>query len=266
MISQSSRFSIQIPNIKMPQDLTVPAFLSMVPSLPDVHTHIIMTIDALLLKQCPQWGAQRPVNIDIVEKYKTEQRRLCDKFRNPIIIGDIIFCNLNGVEYLLDGQHRMEMIRSLRAEGMDFSNTTVSVQTFVVTTNEDVNLLYLVANTRYTNNGNIDGLGNIYQTSATAQEVIDRLKIHFNNFANQCKANARKAPFFDINDLTRELNKSGLLTRKSVDEIVNLIVEQNTLKKDKLKHTEINGCKDGFYLVCRNPKCSWIYDIIKNAD
>ena len=293
MISQSNRFTVQTPtsilkesqvrNIKMAQPLikqgskyqvpplTVPVSplavpLSLIPSLPDVHTHTIMTVDALLQKQCPQWGAQRPVNIDIVEKYKDEQRRLCDKFKNPIIIGDIIFCNLNGVEYLLDGQHRMEMIRSLRAEGMDFSNTTVSVQTFVANTKGDVDSLYLVANTRYTNNGNIDGLGNIYHTSTTAQQVIDRLKLQFNNFANQCKANARKAPHFDINDLSRELNKSGLLTRKSVDQIINLIIEQNTRKRDELKPVEINRCTDGFYLVYGEPKCRWVSEINNIAD
>ena len=149
------------------------------------HLQEHMLVTDVLDSEFKNWDAQRPLNMETVRRYKEAQRLLIQSRGYPIILGDFIFANLMGNNYILDGQHRMEMLRQLRAEGINFDTTKLSVQIIDCKTLNEINTLYVMANERYIVNGNINAQGVVYTTSTSAQEVVDRLKQRFNNFATQ---------------------------------------------------------------------------------
>ena len=141
-----------------------------------------MFVAEILESDFVNWVAQRPLNMETVRRYTEAQRALIQARGHPIILGDFVFSNFMGKNYILDGQHRVAMLRQLRDEGINLNNTKVSVQIIDCITLNDINTLYVMANERYTVNGNISSSGVVYTTSTSAQEVVDRLKLRFNNF------------------------------------------------------------------------------------
>ena len=71
------------------------------------------------------------------------------------------------------------------------------------------------------------------------------------------------APYFDVNDLTSQLNASGLLNTNTVDELVQLIVTNNEAATQRLSPAQVKKCTDGFYLSYGYPECKWIKSLAK---
>jgi hypothetical protein len=203
--------------------------------------------------------------METVRRYKEAQLALIQARGHPIILGDFVFANFMGKNYILDGQHRMAMLGQLRDEGVNFANTKVSVQIIDCVTLSDINSLYVMANERYTVNGNISSQGTVYTTSTSAQAVVEQLKLRFNNFNTQGKERRGKlnAPYFDVNDLTSQLNASGLLNTNTVDQLVQLIVTNNEVATQRLSPAQVKKCTDGFYLAYGHPECKWVRSLAK---
>ena len=205
------------------------------------------------------WENQRPLNPNTVQNYKIQQLNMIRLFGKPIFTDDIILAEYQNRNYLVDGQHRLEMIKQLMTEGVVFES--VQIKIFECKTYEQITALYIMANTHYTINGNIDSNGNLHQNVNKTQTVIDRLRAQYNNFTNQNrqrKGDTLNAPYFDIGDLTSQLNSSVFLRSKSVDEIMALITRANDQKRREITPKQITNCLDGFYLCYGAPKCRWI--------
>ena len=84
---------------------------------------------------------------------------------------------------------------------------------------------------------------------------IERVQCSF--LAKRLRATL-SAPYFDVNDLSSQLNESGLLTSKTVQELVDLIVQKNHTYIEQLSPAQVRKCTDGFYLCYKHPKCSWM--------
>jgi hypothetical protein len=200
-----------------------------------------------------------------VERYKRNQLAIIQERGHPVILGDFVCARLYNKLYLIDGHHRFEMLRQLR--NIIDKNSLVQIQIFECKDDKEVNRLYEMANDRYTVNGNINEEGNVYDQGDKALQVVEQLKLHFNNFKFQSKIRTSMkkiyAPEFDINDLLSQLNQNRELKRLSVDEIVRLIVDRNREYKQEIPLDKRDKYKDGFYLCYGHTNCKWVEKLLK---
>lgn len=130
--------------------------------------------------------------------------------------------------------------------------------------------IYCMANNRYQTNGTITVTATTVPTPISpippvhnerAKEVARRIG---NMFPLQLSGRTgTNAPYFDLNTLLLEINTCNIMTRRSVDEVVSLIVSENAafleyMRKHDPRHV---NCKSGFYLPYKEAKCRWFREI-----
>lgn len=204
------------------------------------------------------WPYQRPLNQDWVQHLLQIQKEYIGAFNNVIIPGSFIIINYGGTNFLADGQHRLEMLKQLSKE-YDLSKIKVVRETYHCGNDAAMaNYIYYMVNDRYYVNGNISEDGQVHDNSAN--KVVEIIQ---NEFSLQVRASnkAVSAPYFDPNELLKELNESGIMKSKTCDEVVTLIKNNNTKYGQHLyinNKAQYDKCKAGWYLSYFKPHCRWV--------
>lgn len=203
------------------------------------------------------WPGQRVISRDWVNQLKEKQYETIRKFGRPIIPGSFVVIIHQGHNYLADGQHRRKMLSEMSNEGTDFGECTVTVEFYHTDEDSELgNTIYQLVNDRYHRNGNIiDGkIHNDQKVKKVVEEIQKR-------FGTQCKCKTTRAPYFDIQELTKELNTKCF--NLNYEEILEKILKANEefgqylLLNDGRKY---RSCSDGFYLPYKSPKCRWVQE------
>lgn len=217
----------------------------------------VSSVNELLMNDYPLWTGQRIINHAWVEELKNNQLEFIKKFNCILFPGSFIIITWRGIQYLVDGQHRYETLKELNRMRIDMSNASVVVEHYDCGTNEELaRSIYVMANARYYNNGTIDRAGNPYEQTGGNLVAMAIQKL----YESQIRPNSTRAPYFDINDLLREINESRILCNLSADQVIKLIQDENTKFGACLKNYDkgkYNNCSAKFYLVYHSPKCRW---------
>lgn len=221
-----------------------------------------VSVNDFLSYRLPLWPGQRVLNCAWVESLKAQQKQFIRNFGSPLITGSFILIWYNRVCYLADGQHRLQMLKELNDEMVNFINTNVLLEIYDC----DVNLnkaqnIYSMANANYNVNGTIDKNGNVFDTKL-ANNVVEIIQ---KKYITQVKANLTRAPCFDIGDLLKEINISGIMKTMTVDDLVNLIIEENNLYGKllfELNPSQYSRCTSNFFLPYKEPKCRWFKELV----
>ena len=212
------------------------------------------------------WHQQRVINMDHVKTLFLYQQNLLSKGLAPIVVGCFSTCIINNTRYLVDGQHRLEMLKLLYNDDANcLNNTIICIQEFQCVNMLEGESIYLLANNTYNVNSSIcnnEVIPNLsLATRDVANEVVDSLKSIFGMFIQNGKPSA---PYIDIGTFVQELNKSGIISRKTSGEIVEAIIAANNNYKIILQNKsndQYKRCSTGFVLPYMEPKCRWINKI-----
>jgi hypothetical protein len=222
----------------------------------------IIPASALIAFNLAPWPYQRPLNKDWVKHLLEIQRTYIVTFGNVIVPGSFIIINYGGTNFLADGQHRIEMLKDLSKE-YDLSKIKVIRETYQCGNNSSMaQYIYYMVNDRYIVNGNISESGEVYEN--TANKVVDTIQ---NEFSKQVRASNNKnvvAPYFDPNELLRELNESGIMKTKTYEEVITIIRNYNTNYGDHLfknNKQQYDKCIGGWYLSYLKTHCRWVRNI-----
>lgn len=174
-----------------------------------------------------------------------------------------VLVHVNGVHKLCDGQHRLAALKQLCFHPDMF---TLEIRVIVHLCGEDQNLaerIYLQCNNQYMINGAIDRTTNQLfkrDTLAMSRRVVEEIKRYYPGQIGS------RFPNFDTNALESELNTSKILDRKSVEEVVALIIRENGIYGPILAVAHAGNyfrCKEkgGFFLPAKEAGCRWIREI-----
>lgn len=210
------------------------------------------------------WENQRGINMDWVQELKKQQYEyLKVKGRNPIIPGSIVLVNYQDTNCLIDGQHRYQMILEMLREGVDFTNTYISVEIYkCFDDNEKAYSIYNMVNSRYGANGIIKDDG--------AKYIIEYLTKKFPLQSQDSEKS--NAPYFSTRHLERAIKDSDILRYKSVEEIIQAILDANLLHGNELYISQKSNSKNhyercyklgGFFLPYKKANCSWFLELSK---
>lgn len=234
-------------------------------------TSTTLSVFELFSIEICQYPNQRPLNRDWVNKLKSKQYDYINKYGNPIIVGSFSLIELNERCYMVDGQHRLELLKQLHIEGNNLLNCTINIINYKcceITPEENfilANEIYFMLNNQYSNNGNIDSSGKVNNNEITNQ-VLDLVQDRFPKTIKCKNKNKITAPYFDINDLSREINKSRITDNKSASEIFEdmMIFNNNfgeTLEKNNIKQYQRCVSIESFFLPYLCTKCEWFSKI-----
>ncbi len=208
------------------------------------------------------WPGQRVLNTSWVQELKKQQLEFIKNFGAPIMPGSFIFVKYNNTHYLVDGQHRYQLLRELFVEEVDLNRTSVCLETYNCEGDlPKAQSIYAMVNARYYNNGTIDQSGATFENTLATNKVVSAVEAACRA---QVKANKTMAPYFDISDLSREINNSGIMQRKSAEEVVDLIKQANVEFAKllyQLNSDQYKKCTGGLFLVYKEPRCRWFREI-----
>lgn len=236
-------------------------------------TSVTISVHELFSIEIYQYPNQRPLNRDWVEKLRIIQNNYIKKYGCPIIVGAFSLIELNERCYMIDGQHRLELLKQLYSDNINLNNCNVNIINYKCCddNSEDrfnlANEIYEMVNSQYSNNGNIDSNGKVYNGTEVTNQVLNLIQKSFPKTI-KCKDKNIKivAPYFDLNDLAREINKSRITDIKTAKEIFEDIMSFNesfgeVLKKNNFKQFQRSESIEGFYLPYFLTKCSWFSKI-----
>lgn len=212
------------------------------------------------------WPGQRGVNFEWIETMYNEQVKYYQHTGCFIFPGSIIVVTYNNKNYIVDGQHRHEVMVKLTKAGYDLSGLQLAVQVYNCENAQSISEIFKFSNNRYTTNAPLEqalnaGLGQPVQSLSNykAKEVAQRVQIAFRAQAGQ---HGCIAPKFDVGLLESELlareTEKGILTKYTVDEIYGKILALNDKVRMALQNNPqiVTECQAGFYLPYhRNPGC-----------
>ena len=208
------------------------------------------------------WPGQRVLNNSWVQELKELQQTYIKTYNVPIVPGSFVMVYFNTQWYLIDGQHRLQLLKELYKEGVDFMGVNVIVETYDCGVNlEMAQSIYSMVNARYYNNGSLDETGVPFDNTQNANKVVEAIQ---KLYQGQVKANAARAPQFDIGDLLREINASGILTSRSMEEVIKFIVDANSafgIDLNKKNSAQYGRCTAKFFLPYKEPKCRWLKEL-----
>lgn len=206
---------------------------------------------------------QRSINSEWVARLKRIQYEYRNKFGVFCFPGSIILGEYNNNWYLVDGQHRMQVLKEISYERPEINNYYITIEMYQC--GDNLNLLrsiYAMANDRYITNGAINKEGTVYTNNDCASQVVKWLQ---NTYPLQTSGSS--APKFDCNLLSKYINESGKINNGNITkfccliETVNREYAQILYNKDR---TQYDKCLklSGFFLPYKQPKCKWIEEIL----
>lgn len=167
----------------------------------------------------------------------------------------MVVVNYNRTSYLIDGQHRYEVMKQMIVEHVDMNNVHILIEVHDCGNNlEFANSLYYMANNRYNTNGTITNLG-VVNVDENAKIVVTTI---CNKFREQTSHNpSTKAPYFDPNILLAEINQSEIIRNKTSNEVIEA---ENRAYFEYMRQSDIRhlNCKARFYLPYKDAKCRWV--------
>lgn len=237
-------------------------------SIINISSHSI-NVEELFGIDIYQYPNQRPLNKDWVNKLKLKQYEYIEKYGSPLIVGAFSIVEVNTRPYMIDGQHRLQLLREMYDEGIDLSNCIINIINYKCHEFSLANDIYFMLNNQYASNGNIDSEGRVYGSNEVSKQLIILVQDRFSKTI-KCKEKSKiMAPYFDINDLMREINISRITDIKSAYEIFNLVINFNQdfgeklLKKDPKQYQKCLNI-EGFFLPYLSTQCKWFKEVSKD--
>lgn len=87
----------------------------------------------------PIWPGQRVINPAWIRELKQQQQyQFIAKYQRPIFPGSIVIVQYNGASYIVDGQHRYQLMKELFAEGVNLSTSYLLLEIHDCTTNYEL--------------------------------------------------------------------------------------------------------------------------------
>lgn len=216
----------------------------------------------ILTYELVPWIGQRGLNMDWVSELKKQQYYYISTSKSNVIIpGSIIVIQYNNIMYLVDGQHRYELIKQMLDEGINMDETYITLEVYTCASDSDqAYAIFNMVNSRYGANGII--------VDDSVPIVLDAL---LGRYPKQCKYNgntATYAPYCNLDTLSRAIKDSDILRRLDSQKVVEYIEKYNNEHGWFLyKHNEdrYKKCHDKsqFYLPYKGANCSWFKDMIK---
>ena len=213
------------------------------------------------------WPYQRFINSDWVETLKNEQIGIIKEFGMAIIPCSIVIAKIEKKLYIIDGQHRHEMIKKLIGGPYREYMRKCHVALELYNCGNNWNLakrIYNMINSRYQNNCTADkrdDLGTKLQSKddiiiMRSKQVAGKIKEAF-----LMQAGSNRAPKFDPNVLSEEIQNCNIPEHFTADDICCKIKTLNetygpTLKNDS--SAQYARCISGFYLPYMNTCCKWV--------
>lgn len=208
------------------------------------------------------WIGQRGLNMDWVSELKKQQYCYISTSKSNVIIpGSFVIISYNNTMYLVDGQHRYELIKQMMQDGINLDNTYITLEVYSCASESgQAYAIFNMVNSRYGANG-------IVVDDSVPLILEEMLK----RFPKQCKYNgntATYAPYCNLDTLSRAIKDSDILRRLDVNKVLEYIDKYNVeygkflFNHDTTHYTKCNT-KSGFYLPYKGANCSWFKDMIK---
>jgi len=202
------------------------------------------------------WIGQRGLNPQWVAELKRQQYSYISTCGGlPIIPGSLIIIEYNGVSYLIDGQHRRQLLIEMLKEGVNLANTYVAVETYLCTTEQQAVAIYNMVNSRYGSNGiTIDD---------SVESIITYLK---QQCPKQIVNDKSYAPYLNPVALEKEIKDSDVMRYCTAEEVINAIIETNTEYGNKLlianptQHAKAKSL-GSLFLVYKGTNARWFVSI-----
>lgn len=206
---------------------------------------------------------QRLVNTDWVIKLKQKQYQHRITFGSFVFPGSIVIAEYCGQWYLVDGQHRSQMLKEIAHESPDVKAANINVERYLCGNNLPLlQSIYAMANDRYIFNGTLNAEGKIFATNDVAQIIVRWLQ---NKYPLQ--VGSTLAPKLDCNILMKFINESCKVNSGNANIVCNLIETANLEFSQILSTTnavQYERCLrlSGFFLPYKQAKCRWMNEIL----
>lgn len=235
----------------------------------------IKTVGQLLEVRLQDWASQRVINLAWVTSLYNEQLRYFHKRGKYLFVGSLTFVRLRGGLYIVDGQHRLEMIKRMAGDALDkakFLGTEINVQIYDVDSHDEGNEIYSMANRKYNSNGNFDENGDVVPLANDMEYSIIRKKIaaYFRDNYGQTQLSTgttARAPKWCMNDMEIILNKEEIKNKilSKGEMYMEIIIREFKIFNGRVKipSDRKQKCTDGLYCVYGQTNCKWFETFIK---
>jgi hypothetical protein len=161
-------------------------------------------------------------------------------------VGYIFLCDLHNDVYVIDGQHRIEMIKKLITESNhDYRNETIAVNVKKCENFDELNNLYNVLNKNKTKIGIPVEIRNTFEG-----QILEKFKLILKNNYKQFFSSSRTNKYkYFIDEFIEELIDNQILSKykiKNENELINFILEKNN-KINNFKNIDVKYYENLFY-------------------
>lgn len=241
--------------IERPEDINYP-----------IRHTIDTTADGFLDQNFEIWPGQRPLNEDHVTMLLEKQQEFIQTRGSPLFAAAFVVINCKNKTYLIDGQHRREILTRLPDRYL--SSTSITVTN--LNCGDDGLLatdIYLQCNDGYATNTSIsEDKRFICKNRDDAILIVEELRRLYPKQVGKSNCNA---PNFHPEDLAQMINESGILEHKDYKDVIKLIIAKNKSVGIALKDLNDNqwrtaNGKSGFFLPYQKPpRFGWLKSHLK---
>jgi len=195
---------------------------------------------------------------DTIKTYKMDSSLIKE-------VGYIFLCTLNNETFVIDGQHRIEMIKKLIDEDNNKRNDTIAVNLKLCENIDELNNLYNVLNKNKTK------IGIPTEIRKTLEgKIYENLKLILkNNYKEYFSSSSTNKYKYFISDFIEELIDNNIISKKKIKnekKLLNIIIKKNqklTNYYDKFTSKELDNLFYKSEITCIENK---IYFTIKRSN
>lgn len=210
------------------------------------------------LKDIELWKNQRPPNENLIDEMYDKQIEFHKKYGYYIIPGSIGIVVVEQYKYIIDGQHRLLMMKKLYE--LRKKDVSATICEYTCKTMNEADELYSMLNHINSVNVMVQD-GQLASDGIKLRTILEQLKKMYGHKVWDAKKIVK--PYVNIGLLNEELCKSTFLKCKSIDEILLAIKERNDVVLKDLKLNDSKAYKEvieqgGFCLHYKEPKAKWV--------